>query len=179
MSWDGELKEKVKEKVKVWRKKSNNFGWKGWQRICQECRAYQSELFGHSRGICVAFDGGSFEQEEEEVQCISIMLQAILPFRDPSRFVQISLFQRFMKGWLWYGKVNGGTEIYLVIYRVSKKGLRSNFWGSATLLPKNAQSAKKCQKVSRASKSALNGHNVPRVAKPQKKFYLKLFLDTL
>ena len=150
MSWDGELKEKVKEKVKVWRKKSNNFGWKGWQRICQECRAYQSELFGHSRGICVAFDGGSFEQEEEEVQCISIMLQAILPFRDPSRFVQISLFQRFMKGWLWYGKVNGGTEIYLVIYRVSKKKFKIEFLRFGNSF---AQKCPECQKMSKSVQS--------------------------
>ena len=61
------------------KEKNNNSGWKGWERISQECRACQSELFGHSRGICVAFDGGSFEQEEE-IECISIILQTQMSF---------------------------------------------------------------------------------------------------
>ena len=72
------------------KEKSNNFGWKSWERISPECRACQSELFGHSRGICVAFDGGSFEQEEEidrVQQHNTSNTNVILRFRDLSRFV--------------------------------------------------------------------------------------------
>ena len=47
--------------------------------MSQECRACQSELSGHSREICVAFDGGSFEQEEE-IECNSIILQTQISF---------------------------------------------------------------------------------------------------